>query len=771
MRVYELARELGLSGDELLEKFEGLGLKPRNRLSGMTEDEISKVRGALGGKKTAPATAKKAATTPKKAKPGKQAAKKPAAKKSKALKPAAKKHAVGEVPPADKKDREEVAEAERKRRKIRPKRVVVDEIELEPKIQQLPSRYVPPASIQRYPRRSARRQRPRRSQRAAQAAAKRETKFEIEAPLSVKEFSAITGVRANAIILKLMQAGEMATINAMLNRDQVELLGAELKLDLAIHDAATAEDVVTEIETQSDRPEDLKLRPPVVTFLGHVDHGKTSLLDYIRKANVVAGEHGGITQHIGAYRVNLGGNTVVFVDTPGHEAFTTMRARGANVTDIVTLIVAADDGVMPQTEEAIDHARAADVPIVVAINKCDKPNADPNRVKQQLTQLGLQPEEWGGDTVTCEVSAITGQGVDELVEMLALVAELRELKANPNAQARGTVLEAEISDSQGPMATLIVQNGTLHIGDVIVCGGGFGRIKALLDDRGKPIHEAGPASPVTVAGLDQPPGAGDQLVVLNDLQKARAVAEERRQKARAEAVTRRTHVSLENLFTAIEEGEVRELCLILKADARGSLEALSQILEKINSQEIAIKVLRASVGGISVSDVLLADASNAIIVGLHVTADGVARAKAEEVGVSIHVYNVIYRVKEEIERALIGMLKPEEREVVTGHAEVRRIFRISRLGNIAGCYVTDGTIARNNQVRLVREGAVIHEGRLASLKREKDDAREVREGFECGIHIDSYNDIKEGDVIESFAIEKIQRTLDSEPVEGKAGAS
>jgi len=759
MRVYELARELGLKSDELLKRCADLGLRARNRLSGVDESEAAILRKAVASKAAAAQATAEAAKTTSKAEAAKTRAKK--------AKPEAKTGAKTKEPEEKRPPPPETAaeapaqgEAVRRRRRRRPAKTREPD-EPEPQIQQLPGRYIPPASIQRYRRRPTRRSRTRRFRRAEPGAVKKQTSFTIETPVSVKDLSATTGIKANTIILKLMQTGEMVAINAVLDEERVRFLGKELGIDFTIRERATAEDAVAKVEQEADRPEDLKARPPVVTFLGHVDHGKTSLLDFIRKANVVAGEHGGITQHIGAYRATIAGHAVVFLDTPGHEAFTAMRARGANVTDIVALVVAADDGVMPQTEEAIDHARAADVPIVVAINKCDRPDANPDRVKQQLTQLGLQPEEWGGDTVCVEVSAITGQGVDELVEMLALVAELRELKANPDKAARGAVLEAEISESRGPIATVLVRDGTLRIGQAIVCGAAFGRVKALQDDRGRRLKEAGPATPVAVVGLDKPPDAGDQIVVLDDLQKARAVAEERGRKAREASVTRRVHIDLDNLFASIEQGQVSELKLILKADGQGSLEALRQVLDGIKSDEVGIRVLRSSVGGITTSDVILADASDAILVGLHVTADPVARSLAEERGVALHTYNVIYRVKEDIEKALVGMLQPEEREVIAGHAEIRRIFRISRFGNIAGCFVTDGLVARNHRARLLREGAVIHQGRLASLRREKDDVRDVREGFECGIHLDGYDDIKVGDVIETFHIEKIARTLDS----------
>ena len=760
MRVYELAREMGMESGVVLEHCVRLGLRPTNRLSGLADGEAAILRKVL--RQTAKAKQERAAAEPKEGdKPASAAAVKKRPSKGKAK--AEEKPAPEQTAPVNGAEGgQTVAKPpQRRRRRRRPARTETEPDFTRSQPQTLPGRYIPPASVQRYPRRSMRRSRPRRMRPSGPAApVKRATSFTVQAPVSVKSFSATAGFKANLIIMKLMQRGDMATINAVLSEEQIQFLAEEFGLEIRVREAATAEDAVTQVAERTDRPEELQPRAPVVTFLGHVDHGKTSLLDHIRKANVVAGEHGGITQHIGAYKVTLGKHPVVFLDTPGHEAFTAMRARGANVTDIVALVIAADDGVMPQTEEAIDHARAAGVPIVAAVNKCDKAEANPLRTKQQLANLGLQPEEWGGDTVCVEVSAVTGQGMDELVEMLALVAELRELKANPNKSAQGTVLEAEISGSRGPVATVLVQDGTLRIGDVIVCGAAYGRAKAITDDQGRPLKEAGPATPVAVIGLDRTPEAGDPMIVLDSLHNARAVAEERGRKARDASVTRRQHVSLENLFASIEAGKIKDLRLILKADVSGSLEALSQVLDSIRSPEVGIRVLRSSVGGITTSDVILADASDALIVGLHVTPNAAARALAEERGVAVHVYNVIYRVKEEVERALVGMLEPEERQVIAGHAEVRQIFRISRFGNIAGCHVTDGLVARNHYLRLVRDGAVVHEGRLASLRRNKDDVREVREGFECGMNIESYDDVKVGDIIETYRIEKVARTLD-----------
>jgi len=762
MRVYELARELGVKNDEALAKCKDLGLRQTNRLAGLSDEEADRLRKAFAGK----GSGVKKVAPPKTKRPRKAVADKTPVDKAEADKAPVRGHKARKKGAAKKTASDEPAESARKgratathrRERVASPTVEPDDVPATP--QASLSRYIPPSLTPRYPRRPSRRMKGRRPRRPVSTGPKR-TKFTIQAPISIKDFSATIGIKANAIILKLMQQGAMVSINAVLDEEQIIQLGADLGLELDVREEVTAETIVANLDVSEDKPENLVLRAPVVTFLGHVDHGKTSLLDRIRKSHVAEHEHGGITQHTAAYRITVGGHTVTFLDTPGHEAFTAMRARGANVTDVVTLVVAADDGVMPQTEEAIDHARAAGVAIVVAINKCDKPEANPMRVKQQLANLGLQAEEWGGDTVCVEVSATTGQGIDDLIEMLALVAEMAELKADPAKLARGTVLEANMSDSRGPTATVLVSEGTLRVGEVILCGSGYGRVKGLFDDQNRRIKEAGPSWPAIVIGLDQIPEAGDSLVALKDLHTARSVAEERRHKMREARVSRRTHVNLENLFASIEQGEVQELCLLLKADVGGTLEALSQVVGRISTPEVKTRILRASVGGISTSDVLLADASDAIIVGLNVTANSAARTLAEEKGVTIRVYNVIYRVKDEIERALEGLLKPEERETITGHAEVRRIFKISRFGNIAGCFVTDGTVARNHRVRLVRDGVVIHEGRMASLRREKDDAREVREGFECGILIDSFTDVKAGDVIEAFQIEKIARTLDS----------
>ncbi|HEY8364918.1 MAG TPA: translation initiation factor IF-2 [Haloplasmataceae bacterium] len=554
------------------------------------------------------------------------------------------------------------------------------------------------------------------------------------------------------IIKSLMSLGVMATVNQVLDRDTVELLaneaGFELK-DEVVTDATEFEKIVFE-----DKEEDLVSRPPVVTIMGHVDHGKTTLLDAIRHSRVVATEAGGITQHIGAYQVEHNGKLITFIDTPGHAAFTQMRARGAQVTDITILVVAADDGVMPQTKEAIEHARAAKCPIIVAINKSDKPTANPDRVMQQLSELGLLPEAWGGDTIYCQISALKKQGIEELLEMVTLVAEMAELKANPKRLASGTVIEAKLDKGRGPVATLLVQNGTLRNGDSLVAGNTYGKIRAMNDDLNRPINEALPSTPVEVVGLNEVPKAGDNFMVFHDEKEARKISEARANKAREAEFKTSKPVTLDEIFAQIQEGELKELNLIIKADVQGSLEALSASLLKINVEGVKISIVRQGVGAITETDVSLAKASGAIIIGFNVRPTGKSRELAKEENVEIRLYNVIYNVIEEIEKAMKGLLDPVYEEKVIGNAEVREIFKVSKIGTIAGCMVTQGQIKRNCGVRLIRNGVVIYEGKLSSLKRFKDDVKEVNQGYECGLTIENYNDIKVEDVIECFIMEQ-----------------
>ncbi len=600
-------------------------------------------------------------------------------------------------------------------------------------------------------------------------------RVEMAPPITVKALSAAFGIKANQFLRKLMDMGMMVSINTVIPEDQAQVVALEFERELVIKKEKTAEESLMESVGHSPEAADIEspetevveegervIRPPVVAFLGHVDHGKTSLIDAIRKADVVSTESGGITQHIGAYKVTTkDGRQIAFLDTPGHKAFTEMRARGANTTDIVVLVVAADDGMMPQTEEAIDHAKAAGVPIVVAMNKIDKANANTDRVKQQLAAKELIPEDWGGETIVVPVSALKKQGIDELLEMIALRAELEEYTATPSRRAIGTVLEARISEGRGILANVLVQDGTLRLGDNFICGVAAGRIKAMFDDHGKSVDEAGPSTPVEILGLDEVPEAGAQFYVVSksDVKRAQQVARERREKMRQADLAERSSVTLTNLFDRISEGKTKEVRLIVKADVKGSLEVLRRELVDMATDDIKVRVLRAAIGGVSESDVLLAQTSEAIIIGFHVVADDTARSLAEEKGVDIQVYHVIYDLLDDVKKAMEGLLEPIQREVITAHANIRKVFSASGIGNIAGCYVTDGAMQRSNMARLVRNGIVIYTGKLSSLKRFKEDVREVRSGFECGIKIEGYEDIKVDDVVETYKLVEEKQTL------------
>ena len=592
-------------------------------------------------------------------------------------------------------------------------------------------------------------------------APERPEKVEVTLPITVKDLSSAMGIKAVSIIKMLMQQGHPVQINQFLGEDLVGIISIEYGIEVVPKKEADVEDAVSEIEALPSKSENLRPRAPVVTFLGHVDHGKTSLLDKIRETSVTEGEAGGITQHIGAYRVDKGAVQVVFIDTPGHQAFTEMRARGANVTDVAVLVVAADDGVKPQTEEAYAHARAAGVPIVVALNKIDKGNADPMRAKQDLSTLGLQPVEWGGDTEFVEVSAITSQGIDTLLETLSLTSEILELKADPKRSAVGIVLEAEASGSRGVLATVLVRDGTLREGDYVVSGVAHGRIKGMWLNGHLPVTEAGPSTPVKVTGLNRVPEAGEKVYAIDDPQTAKAVAEARLGKRQLQDRGDRLQVTRENIFDTIELGAVEEVRLIIKSDVRGSLEALRSEVLGLATDEVKVNLLYSGVGTINQSDVQLAMASQpqAIVIGFNVATDDRARNLAEEKNVNVRSYDVIYKVVEDVRKALKRRLAPQKHEELHGHVEIRQIFKASRLGNIAGCIVTDGLIGRSDQVRLLRNGRVVHTGILGSLKRFKEDAREVRQGFECGIKIADYNDIQPGDVIEAFAIVEKEREL------------
>ncbi len=594
-------------------------------------------------------------------------------------------------------------------------------------------------------------------------AAPRRENIVVELPCTVRSFSEALGVPARTILAKLLELGTMSNIAATLDTEMAELLAVELGVQATFHHALDLEHQVMQSLEAADDPAKLLPRPPIVTFLGHVDHGKTSLLDRIIGIDVAAHEKGGITQHIRAYRVEKEGRAIAFVDTPGHEAFTEMRARGANVTDIAVLVVAAEDGVMPQTEEAISHARAAEVPIVVALNKIDLPGANVERAYQQLAANGLLPSEWGGDTEVVKTSATTGEGIDALLETLLTVAELHEYKADPDRPARGTCLEAEMHEERGVMAKLLVRTGTLRLGDVIVCGSAYGRVKAMYDTL-KPrqkYEEVGPSTPVNVTGLGSAPGAGDVFYVLSNITEARQLAEERAAAARQRELGHfQPHVTLETLYERLgQESKVQTLNIILRADVRGSIEAIRKELQKLEHPEVQIKILQATVGGVSEADVHLAHASDAIIIGFSVVPDEGARVLAEKLGVQIRRYDIIYQVTDDLKAALEGMLKPEKQEKELGRALVQQVFVISRMGTVAGCRVLAGVIQRDARARLIRDSRVIGDYPIESLKRVKDDAREVREGFECGIKLAGYNDIKEGDVLEAYKIEEIARTF------------
>src|SRR5690348_5108877 len=584
----------------------------------------------------------------------------------------------------------------------------------------------------------------------------------VESGVTLRDFSQALGTSVADLIKLLMNLGQMKNANQSLSDDEVELLAVELKREVTIKHAADEE---PEPESFDDPDEALQDRPPVVTIMGHVDHGKTTLLDAIRETSVVETEAGGITQHIGAYQAEHNGRKITFLDTPGHEAFTAMRARGAKVTDIAVLVVAADDGVMPQTKESISHARAAEVPIVVAVNKVDVADADPNRVRSELSTEGLQPEEWGGTTQFSDVSAKQGQNLDDLLERVLLVADAElELTANPTAEASGPIIESRLDVGRGPVATMLVHRGTLHVGDAVVAGDAWGKVRALYNFRGDKVQEAKPGDPIEILGFDKPPPAGELCRVVENERRARDFANARGERLRREQLAQASRgVSIEHLFEQLQAGAVRDLNLVLKGDVVGSVEAAVSELSKIQHPEVRVNVIHQGVGGITENDIMLASASGASVVGFNVRPNAEARALAEREGVEIRTYRVIYQLTEDIEQALVGMLRPVETEETLGEAEVRALFKVSRLGTIAGCMVTSGVIRRGAQARVVRDGTVIHETTISQLKRFKDDAREVAEGFECGILLDGFNDVKEGDVIEAYETREIERTTLDEP--------
>ncbi|MDN5366029.1 MAG: translation initiation factor [Thermacetogenium sp.] len=711
IRVHELAKELKINSKELIARLRQMGYAVKNHMSTLDERDVLKIKKSL----TTPHVETKNARQPQQ-----KSAKKVELKEN------------------DFRKRALARKEEQRQRKEQNQRKIL-------------------AKVAAHPHHSRGRKKRRDASRHTDEMGAERKKIVIGDQITVQELANILHVSGSEVITKLIALGVMASLNQLIDSDTATLVAAEFGVDVEVRD--DSQELEALLEDVPDKPEDLEPRPPVITVMGHVDHGKTSLLDYIRHTNVTATEAGGITQHIGAYQIEVRGKKITFLDTPGHEAFTAMRARGAQVTDIAVLVVAADDGVMPQTVEAINHAKAAGVPIVVAINKIDKPGANAERVKQQLAEHGIVPEEWGGDNICVPVSAKTGAGIDQLLEMLLLVAEMEELKANPNCPARGTVIEAQLDKGRGPVATVLIQKGTLKVGDIILAGTACGKVRAMQDYKGRRIKKASPGTPVEILGLSEVPEAGDLFYVVKDEKLARQIVEKRQEKKRLSESAGPDKVTLEDLFKQIQEGKVKELNLVVKADVQGSVEALIQALSKLSTDEVRINIIHSGVGAVTETDVMLASASNALVIGFNVRPDANAKKTAESQQVEIRLYRVIYEAIDDVKAALEGLLEPIYKEVPVGRAEVREIFHIPKVGVVAGCYVSEGKVIRNGKVRVVREGVVIYDGTIASLKRFKDDAREVVQGHECGIGLDRFQDLKPGDILEGYQIEELKREL------------
>jgi translation initiation factor IF-2 len=746
-RVHEIAKAQGLTSKEVLAALKAAGIEATAAASSVEEEDAIKALSSAA--KSGDGGSAQAATKPKAAKAKKPAAK-PVAKTD--GKPDAKSKAAPPKRPVRRGDSAGPAKAGGKRRR----RVVIDS----QASRRDDMRQAPPPRPPR--RRGGRRRRPLLEEPPEKAPVEAAEPEAIKVPsgATVREVGELLGLGSAEVIKKLMTMGEMATLTQTLSDESVKAIADEFDRKIEIVTAAEEEPEKPEFE---DSEADLEERPPVVAVMGHVDHGKTSLLDAIRQSEVVAGEAGGITQHIGAYQVHHGDKTITFLDTPGHEAFTAMRARGAQVTDLAVIVVAADDGVMPQTLEAIDHARAADVPILVAVNKIDRPEAQPDRVRTELAGHDLNPEEWGGDTVYVDVSAKTKDGLDNLLDMVVLVSELEELQANPDAEASGTVIESKLDPGRGPVVSVLVQRGTLNVGDSVVAGPQWGKVRAMQNFMGDRVQEAVPGMPVEVLGFEGVADAGEFAQVVENERRAREIAQERANRLKTEALARSQarKVTLEEVFAKAQEGEIKELNIVLKADVAGSLEALQDEIAKVPQQQVAINIIHAQTGGINESDVMLAAASDAVIIGFNVRPLAEARRTAEQEGVDIRTYSVIYKVTEELRAAMEGMLEPEEVEETIGEAEVKQTFRASRVGRIAGCLVTEGKVTRDAQVRLIRDGTVVWQGRVGSLRRFKDDVQEVEEGQECGIVLEGFADVKEDDMLEFFQTKKVEQTLES----------
>ena len=817
-RVYELAKELNVASKEIIEKAKEVGISYNSHMSTMEEAEISKIKGAWNSKpaaKPAPKAEKKEAKPApkqevKKAEPKKEVEKGHAPKKEFTKRedhsPKQGQHKQNQERNHSQNQRRH--EQNDKRNQERPNQKQQNANGNRPSFKKEPARnearsnqqgqverprnnqkqnnnndrFESPRNNRNNDRRNQQRYndfnndgfgKKNRNQKGKKGNRREEQKAKPAVParkfhelpevlvytdgMTVAELAKKIKREPAEIIKKLFLLGVMATLNQGLSKDAIELLAADYGMDAEEKIEKDISDLDVYFEEAAAESEESTVRPPVVTIMGHVDHGKTTLLDQLRNSSVVAGEAGGITQHIGAYQIKIDGKPITFLDTPGHAAFTTMRARGADITDITVIVVAADDGVMPQTIEAINHAKAADVPIIVAVNKIDKPAANPGRVMQELSDLGLVPEAWGGDTIFVEISAKFNQNIEELLEMILLVAEVQELKANPNRLALGTVIEARLDKTKGPIATLLVQEGTLKVGDPIVVGNTFGRVRVMVNDQGRRVKTALPATPVEITGLNASPQAGDRFVVFEDEKTARAAGEERAKRALIEQRNASSRITLDNLFSTLKEGELKEVNVIIKADVQGSVEALASSLQKIEVEGVRVKIIHTAVGAINESDITLATASNAIIIGFNVRPTPQAKIQAESDQVDIRLHRIIYNVIDEIETAMKGMLDPEFEEKVTGQAIVRETYTVSKLGTIAGSYVLEGVVKRSSSVRLIRDNIVIYEGELASLKRFKDDAKEVKLGFECGIMIEGYNDIKVDDIIEAYEMVEIKR--------------
>ena len=763
-RVYELAKKLDVPSKRIIALLADLGFEVKNHMSVVDEEPVKRITYQLTGQGEAPAPS----ATPK---AEKKVEKKPEKKPDRPVQ-GVRKEAGNNKPPQQ---RATNTDNVKKNTENKPQTTSQPKSQETSKPKPLAKPQAKPQSQRgsrgasagpggargrnQKPTRGKKRvdKRERKARREARILSeqeKQERTVVLDGRITVGELADKMSINATEIISKLISLGVMATINQAVDIDVAKMLVEEQGFDVEVKVDSLEESLV---EVEEDKEEDLRTRPPVVTILGHVDHGKTSLLDAIRQANVTSQEAGGITQHIGAYQAEYAGKKVVFLDTPGHAAFTAMRARGAQVTDIAIVVVAADDGVMPQTVEAINHVKAAGVPIIIAVNKIDRPNANPDRVKQQLTEYQLVPEEWGGDTVFVEVSAIKHTGLDTLMEMILLVSEMAELKANPNKPALGTVVEAKLDKGRGPVATVLIQDGTIRVGDSIICGTIYGKVRAMMDDKGNRIEESGPSTPVEILGLNDVPEAGDMLQAVTDDRMARQISEKRSDKRREVELKKSAKVSLDDLFSQIQEGERKDLNIIAKADVQGSVEALRESLIKLANEEVRVQVIHGGVGAITESDVMLAAASDAIIIGFNVRPEPSARKMAEREDVELRLYRVIYEAIEDVKAAMTGMLTPQFKEVVLGQAEVRDMFKVSRLGTIAGCFVTEGKVTRNADIRVIRDSVVIHEGKMETLKRFKDDVREVQTGYECGILLEKFNDYKEGDIIEAYTMEQVKR--------------